>query len=112
MTKDYPEALMVAIDAEAIPEMPVQGTVPERQMLSVGGDQPGSSPKWGSKRPDEVRYIVPSLSNSCLALTTFSQQILALATTTEAYESEMFYFYCIVYLKSEFINAYLCHSKL
>lgn len=25
MTKDYPEALMVAIDAEAVPEMPVQG---------------------------------------------------------------------------------------
>ena len=48
MTKDYPEALMVAIDAEAIPEMPMQGRC-QRQMLSVGGDQPGSSPKWGSE---------------------------------------------------------------
>ncbi|PKU42172.1 rna-directed dna polymerase from mobile element jockey- hypothetical protein [Limosa lapponica baueri] len=48
ITKDYPEALMVATDAEATPEMPVQGQC-QRQMLPVGDDQPGSSPKWGSE---------------------------------------------------------------
>lgn len=36
MTKHHPEASMVVIDAEAIPEMPGQGRC-QRQMLSVGG---------------------------------------------------------------------------
>lgn len=61
MTKDYPEALTVAIDAEAIPEMPVQGWC-QGQTLPVGGHQPASSPKWGSERPDEVGYIFPLLT--------------------------------------------------
>lgn len=52
---------MVAIDAEAIPEMPVQGRC-QGQMLPVGGHQPASSPKWGSERPDEVGYIFPLLT--------------------------------------------------
>lgn len=48
MTKHHPEASVVVIDAEATPEMPVQGRC-QRQMLSAGGDQPGSRPKQGSQ---------------------------------------------------------------
>lgn len=60
-------------------------------MLSAEGDQSGFCLKWESPvQPDEAGYIVPSLFSSCLSQITFSQQILALATT-KAYERNVFF---------------------
>jgi len=62
MTKDHPEALMVVTDAEAAPVMPVPG----RQMLPVGGHQPGpvqsGEAKSNTSSPHSLTAALPSLA--------------------------------------------------
>lgn len=86
---------MVAIDAEAMPEMPMQGRCQRGRCCLLEGIS--LVPVQSGEASDLMKL---DTYNSCLALTTFSQQILAVATTTKAYKGEMFYFYCIFCLKS------------